>query len=364
MDRIEAFWQDFLRETGRGADTRRADCFSFGLTPQDADELLALVLSGRKRATTSSLRSFRGAALPRPGDLSIVTDGAGDPRCVVETTAVSVLLFSEMDWATCRREGEDEALASWRAGHRRFFEAEGATLGYRFSENIPIVFEDFRVVYDPTRQRGALLLPPHAAQVIARLHAAGHEAWAVGGWVRDALRGETPHDVDIATNAPPETVRSIFAGSRVLDTGLKHGTVSVRAGDAFLEITTYRAEGPYSDGRRPDSVRFVGSLREDLSRRDFTVNAMAWDGRTLEDPFDGAADLERRLIRCVGDPDARFSEDALRILRALRFASVLGFSIEGKTRAALFRSAPALAHISHERTAAELTGLLCGENEM
>lgn len=362
MDRIEAFWQDFLRDTGRGTDTPRKDCFRFGLTPEDADGLLSLVLSGRKRATTSSLWTFRGAALPRPGDLSVVTDGAGEPRCVIETTAVSVLRFSEMDWATCRREGEDETLESWRAGHRRFFEAEGASVGYRFSEALPVVFEDFRVVHDPARRGGALLLPPDAAAVMARLRASGYEAWAVGGWVRDALRGEAPHDVDIATNAPPETVRHIFSSRRVLDTGVRHGTVSVEAGGAFLEITTYRAEGPYSDGRRPDSVRFVGSLREDLGRRDFTVNAMAWDGQSLEDPFGGASDLQERLIRCVGEADARFSEDALRILRALRFASVLGFSVEKGTRTALFRHAPSLRAVSQERTAAELTGLLCGKN--
>ena len=163
------------------------------------------------------------------------------------------------------------------------------------------------------------VLPEQVNNAIARLDAAGWKAYAVGGCVRDMLRGAEPGDYDIATDAPPEETERVFAAERVIETGLKHGTVTVLLEGMPLEITTFRVEGAYSDGRHPDSVRFTPSLREDLARRDFTINAMAYrPAEGLIDPFRGRADLATGVIRCVGDPDARLREDALRILRALR----------------------------------------------
>ena len=196
-------------------------------------------------------------------------------------------------------------------------------------------------------------LPEHAAHAIRRLERAGFEAWAVGGCVRDNLRGVEPHDWDLCTSASPAQMQAAFADARVLTTGLRHGTLTVLTDGGPLEITTYRTEGGYSDGRHPDGVRFVTDIREDLARRDFTVGAMAWHPeRGLCDPFGGQTDLKNGVLRAVGDADTRFQEDALRILRGLRFASKLGFAIE--------RQVHRLDCIAAERIREELTGLLCG----
>ena len=204
-------------------------------------------------------------------------------------------------------------------------------------------------------------LPEHAARAIARLEAAGFEAWAVGGCVRDSLRGAAPHDWDLCTAARPEQMQAVFAGERVLETGLKHGTLTLLTDGGPLEITTFRTDGGYSDGRHPDGVRFVGNIADDLARRDFTVGAMAWHPeRGLYDPFGGQTDLQNGVLRAVGDPDTRFQEDALRILRAVRFASQLGFSVEPETAAAMRRQAARLDCIAAERIREELTGMLCG----
>lgn len=204
-------------------------------------------------------------------------------------------------------------------------------------------------------------LPEPVARAIAALETAGFETWAVGGCVRDSLRGVTPHDWDVCTAARPEQMKAVFAGARLLETGLKHGTLTLLAEDMPIEITTFRTEDGYSDGRHPDAVRFVANVREDLARRDFTIGAMAWHpARGLCDPFGGESDLSGGLLRAVGDPDARFREDALRILRAVRFASRMGFRVEEQTAAAMRRQAARLQCIAAERVRAELTGLLCG----
>lgn len=204
-------------------------------------------------------------------------------------------------------------------------------------------------------------LPAHAARAIARLEDAGYETWAVGGCVRDSLRGAQPHDWDLCTAAKPAQMQAVFADGRVIETGLKHGTLTLLTDGGPLEITSFRMDGGYTDGRHPDGVRFVTDVTADLARRDFTVGAMAWHpGRGLCDPFGGLDDLQDGVLRAVGDPDARFTEDALRILRGVRFASQLGFSIEPETAAAMRRQAGRLAGLSAERVRAELTGLLCG----
>ena len=200
-----------------------------------------------------------------------------------------------------------------------------------------------------------------AAQAIERLRAAGHEAWIVGGCVRDVLLGRTPTDYDLTTSALPEETEAVFAGERLIETGLQHGTVTVLLEGVPLEITTYRVDGGYTDARHPDGVTFTRSLREDAARRDFTINAMAYaPGEGLQDFFGGQADLSAGVIRAVGEADRRFQEDALRILRAIRFASVLGFELDPETDAAGRRNAPLLQKISVERVFVELSKLLCG----
>ena len=199
-----------------------------------------------------------------------------------------------------------------------------------------------------------------ALAVLERLNAAGHRAVLVGGCVRDRLMGRTPHDYDAATSARPEQIREACAPMRVVETGVRHGTVTVLSGGLPVEVTTFRVEGGYSDHRRPDGVRFVADLEEDLARRDFTINAMALDEGGIVDPFGGRADLSAGFIRCVGEPARRFEEDALRILRALRFASCLDFSIEPATLAAARAAAPTLTRVSAERVFAELDKLLLG----
>ena len=204
-------------------------------------------------------------------------------------------------------------------------------------------------------------IPEHVKTILSRLEAAGHEAYCVGGAVRDRLLGRAPGDWDVTTSALPEEVSALFA-PHALPTGLRHGTVTVKPeGVPGVEVTTYRRDGAYSDCRRPDSVEFTASLEEDLARRDFTVNAMALDLRgALADPFGGGEDLKRGLLRAVGEPEKRFGEDALRILRGLRFAARLGFSIEAGTDRALRACAPLLERIAPERVREELTGILCG----
>ena len=202
-----------------------------------------------------------------------------------------------------------------------------------------------------------------AAQAIERLNEKGFEAYAVGGCVRDSMMGNLPQDWDITTNALPEEMQAVFADFRTLPTGIQHGTLTVLIDGQPLEITTYRVDGSYSDNRHPDAVTFTRSLAEDLKRRDFTVNAMAYHPKTgVVDNHSGLADLEQKRICCVGEPEVRFTEDALRILRALRFASVLGFSIEKKTAEAIHRLHPLLRRVSPERIAAEWTKLLCGSH--
>ena len=203
-------------------------------------------------------------------------------------------------------------------------------------------------------------LPESVREVLGRLEAAGHEAWCVGGCVRDLLLGRTPEDWDVTTSALPEETMALF-GDRALPTGLRHGTVTVRAGGEGVEVTTYRLDGAYRDHRRPERVAFTRSLEADLQRRDFTVNAMALglDGE-LRDPFGGRADLAGRVLRCVGDPELRFEEDALRLLRGLRFAAVLGFDIEPATAAGIHRRRDLLREIAAERIQTELFKLLTG----
>ena len=206
-------------------------------------------------------------------------------------------------------------------------------------------------------------LPGYVARVLERLKAGGAEGWLVGGCVRDALLGREPHDFDIAVSTPPEETARLFAdGFRVIPTGLKHGTVTVNADGHDLELTTFRRDGRYADSRRPESVTFVSDIESDLSRRDFTVNAAAWSpDRGLCDPFGASEDVKNRIIRCVGSPEKRFGEDALRILRALRFASALDFAIEPETDLAIRAMYPSLADISRERVRAEFVKLVCGE---
>ena len=212
-----------------------------------------------------------------------------------------------------------------------------------------------------TVARLARELPDYARQVLGALEAAGYEAWVVGGWVRDALLGRAGHDVDVTTSAPwQETARVLrAAGVEVHETGTAHGTVTAVVDGRPVETTTYRVEGAYSDLRHPDEVRFVTDVREDLARRDFTVNAMAFHPeRGLLDPFGGEQDLAARVIRAVGEPDRRFGEDALRVLRAVRFACRLDARIEPATQEALRRCAGGLAAIASERIGQELDGIL------
>lgn len=198
-------------------------------------------------------------------------------------------------------------------------------------------------------------------QVLRQMEEHGWEAWFVGGCVRDALRGKLCDDIDITTNATPQEVTDVFGAENIIETGLAHGTVTVKP--QLAEVTTYRTEGKYTDHRHPDQVTFVRSLREDLKRRDFTINAMAMDCRGhLEDPFGGQEDLKNNIIRAVGNPIERFDEDPLRILRALRFASMLGFAIEEDTAKALLAQRELLGCISVERIFKEFCKTLVGRD--
>lgn len=206
-----------------------------------------------------------------------------------------------------------------------------------------------------------LHIPAHAEQIITVLQKSGYEAYVVGGCVRDMLLGRLPGDWDITTSAKPEQVKALFR--RTIDTGIQHGTVTIMVGRTGYEVTTYRVDGAYEDGRHPKSVEFTSDLLEDLKRRDFTINAMAYSPETgVIDAFGGMEDLQNGIIRCVGDATERFSEDALRILRAIRFSAQLGFVIEEKTRAAIRKIAPNLSKVSKERIQMEITKLLLSEH--
>lgn len=206
-----------------------------------------------------------------------------------------------------------------------------------------------------------ILLPPQVLHLIERLEAAGEEAWIVGGCVRDSLMGKIPHDWDMTTSASTGRMKEIFSDKRLLLNGEQHGTVGVIEDGAVYEITTYRIESGCSDHRHPDAIRFTREIREDLSRRDFTINAMAYHpGKGLLDCFGGEEDIKNKIIRCVGDPKLRFEEDALRILRAVRFSSVLGFSIQQESIQAACDKAKLLCEISAERICEELCKALCG----
>lgn len=202
-----------------------------------------------------------------------------------------------------------------------------------------------------------LIIPDKVAQILHTLEAAGYEAYAVGGCVRDSILGRTPDDWDITTSAKPKEVKALFR--RTVDTGLQHGTVTVLMEKEGFEVTTYRVDGEYEDGRHPKEVTFTASLEEDLKRRDFTINAMAYNPSVgLVDLFGGIEDIQKKIIRCVGNPLERFTEDALRIMRAVRFSAQLGFNIEEGTRNALSVLAPNLKHVSAERIQTELVKLL------
>ena len=206
-------------------------------------------------------------------------------------------------------------------------------------------------------------IPGGVRHILQTLADAGFEAHLVGGCVRDLLRRVEPHDWDICTSALPEETERCFADRRVIETGLKHGTVTVLEEGEPYEITTYRTEGPYSDSRRPDFVCFVSNLEEDLARRDFTMNAIAMDLQgNLRDPYGSADDIKSRLIRCVGEPDQRFQEDGLRVMRALRFAAVFGYEIEERTARAVHENRAMLDRVAAERINTELCKLLVGQN--
>lgn len=202
-------------------------------------------------------------------------------------------------------------------------------------------------------------LDPGAAALLTRLHAAGYAAYAVGGCVRDSLLGQTPHDWDLCTSATPEQVLELFGEVHCIPTGLQHGTVTVKHGGELYEITTFRTEGAYSDGRHPDHVAFVPDVKEDLARRDFTINAMAYNAEEgLIDPFGGQNDLAAGIVRAVGEPQRRFEEDALRILRLYRFAARFRFAIDPATGQAARALCRHLDCVSEERIAEELSRLL------
>ena len=208
-------------------------------------------------------------------------------------------------------------------------------------------------------------LPTNVNKIIDTLYNAGYEAYAVGGCIRDSILSKNPYDWDITTNARPEEVKKLFP--KTLDTGIKHGTVSIlfKENNQFksYEVTTYRCDGLYSDGRHPDDVTFVNNLHEDLARRDFTINAIAYNEKAgIVDDFSGISDLENKIVRAVGDPLSRFKEDALRMMRAIRFSAQLSFEIDKKTYDAIITLAENLSLVSKERIAVELIKVLLSDN--
>lgn len=205
-------------------------------------------------------------------------------------------------------------------------------------------------------------IPAYAQTAIQTLHACGYKAYIVGGCVRDAVLGMAAHDYDICTDCTPSEMKKVFAAFTTIETGIKHGTLTVLIDRVPVEITTFRSDGKYTDHRKPDSVRFEKELGEDLKRRDFTVNALCYNDREgIVDMFGGIDDISGKIIRCVGKPQERFDEDALRIMRAMRFSSVLGFEIEKGTAAAIHEQKELLHEISAERIASELKKLICGQ---
>ncbi len=206
-------------------------------------------------------------------------------------------------------------------------------------------------------------IPPQVNRAIEILNKNGHSAYVVGGAIRDSIMGKSADDWDITTSSLPNETLEAFANFRTIETGMKHGTVTVIIDNCPLEITTYRIERGYSDNRHPDSVDFTDRVEDDLARRDFTVNAIAYSPENgFADPFRGMEDIEKKIIRCVGDADRRFGEDALRILRALRFSSVLGFEIDSETAGSIRRNFTLLKNISVERVFVEMSKLLCGKD--
>ncbi|PRR81573.1 CCA tRNA nucleotidyltransferase [Clostridium vincentii] len=206
-------------------------------------------------------------------------------------------------------------------------------------------------------------VPKNPALAVRMLVEAGFEAGVVGGCCRDAIMGEIPHDWDLCTSAMPDEIQAVFKEFRQLTMGLKHGTVVIIIEGEDIEITTYRVDGEYSDGRRPDNVIFTRSLAEDLSRRDYTQNAIFYnDFKGIVDPFNGVADIKNKVIRCVGNADKRLKEDALRILRGIRFASILGFEVEEDTKIAMFTNKKLLKNVSIERITVEFSKMLQGKN--
>ena len=208
-----------------------------------------------------------------------------------------------------------------------------------------------------------IVIPKYVNKIITALEEKGFEAYIVGGCVRDALLSITPNDFDITTNALPDEMKECFSDFKIIETGIKHGTLTVICDSHQLEVTTYRVDGEYIDHRRPEEVTFTKSIKEDLARRDFTINALAYSEKTgIIDYFDGKMDLINQTIRAVGDAEKRFSEDALRIMRALRFSSTLGFGIETETNKAIFKSKSTLKEIAVERISVELEKLIMGDN--
>ena len=207
-----------------------------------------------------------------------------------------------------------------------------------------------------------ITLPEDVRTILLQLKNSGHKAYAVGGCVRDSLLGLTPHDYDICTSATPQETEECFRNRRVIETGIKHGTVTVLLHDEPFEITTFRIDGNYTDGRHPETVSFTSDVEDDLARRDFTINAMATDGISVIDPFGGQKDLANGIVRCVGNPDDRFGEDALRLLRALRFASTYDFNIDPDTADSIHRNKTLLDRISRERVQSELVKMLNGKH--
>lgn len=206
-----------------------------------------------------------------------------------------------------------------------------------------------------------IVLPKNVKTIIKILNTHNYEAFIVGGCVRDSVIGLTPHDWDICTNAKPEEIKKCFENFNTFDSGIKHGTISVVLDGEVFEVTTYRIDGTYSDNRRPDSVTFTSDITQDLARRDFTINAMAYNEQSgLIDPYGGRNDLSDKIIKCVGNPDFRFNEDALRIIRALRFASVYNFEIDDETAKSIHKNADLLNNIAVERISVELNKLLSG----
>lgn len=205
--------------------------------------------------------------------------------------------------------------------------------------------------------------PENILKAIALLESKGYSAYVVGGCVRDSVMGRAPNDWDMTTSATPDETIEVFKGFRTIATGLKHGTVTVMIDSEPVEITTMRVDGEYSDNRHPESVSFTQKIEDDLSRRDFTINAMAYNPKTgFVDPFGGQNDIKNKIIRCVGNPDTRFNEDALRIMRAIRFSSVLGFDIDEMTSQSIINNRSLLQNISNERIRVELIKMLCGKN--